>query len=444
MRILFSVSVFYFVFILHVSAQNDTIPSNEIVKKNWNIAGLPVVAYNTDLGLQYGLIISPFYYGDGSSYPNYMHKLYFEVSRYTKGSGIYRFYYNSKYLIPGVNTFLDISYLTDEAYDFYGFNGRQSVYNASWIQSGSSNYVGSYFYDTQRKMTRVKLDFQGKTRFENLGWIAAIQFRKTAINRPNFALINKDKSPSDIIPSDSTLYDTYVTWNIIPHEQAGGGSITNVKCGLLYDTRDIESNPSRGIWTEAVVTFSPSVISSHKSYGVCNITHRQYITIFPNRLIFAYRSMFQSHVFGTVPWYVLPDIETSVLTAATNEGIGGAASMRGVLRNRIVGKQTLLGNFELRYKLVSFAIKKQNVYIATNGFYDVGAIIQALDVDFSSVSAPQKQLYFTNSHKGIHSSAGFGLKIAMNQNFIVSVEYGKAFKVQDGTSGLYIRLNYLF
>jgi len=176
-------------------------------------------------------------------------------------------------------------------------------------------------------MFRVKLDFQGKTSIPHLGWIAAIQYRNTHSNRPNFDLLNKGKSADEHIPSDSTLYDKYVNWNLIPTSDATGGVITNVKCGLLYDSRDIEANPNKGIWTEAVVTVSPSFLSTHASYGICNITHRHYVSLIPQRLTFAYRAIFQSHIFGAVPWYVLPDIETSVLTAATNEGIGGAASI---------------------------------------------------------------------------------------------------------------------
>ncbi|HOS83850.1 MAG TPA: hypothetical protein PK199_02935 [Bacteroidales bacterium] len=444
MKLLYTAIICFFCNIVFLFGQSDSLPSKEIVKTNWNIGGIPVVAYNSDLGLQYGIIVNPFYYGDGSTYPNYLHKLYFEVSRYTKGSGIYRFYYNSKYIVPGVNTFFDFSYLTDEAYDFYGFNGGQSIYNETWIQRENNDYVGAYFYDTQRKMFRVKLDFQGKTSIPHLGWIAAAQYRNTRLNRPNFDLLNKGKSADELIPSDSTLYDKYVNWNLIPTSDATGGVITNVKCGLLYDSRDIEANPTKGIWTEAVVTVSPSFLSTHASYGICNITHWHYVSLIPQRLTFAYRAIFQSHLFGAVPWYVLPDIETSVLTAATNEGIGGAASMRGVLRNRIVGKQTLFGNLELRYKIVSFRVKKQNMYIATNGFYDIGTILQPLEFTTSLISEAERNLYFTDSYTGIHSSAGIGLKIAMNQNFIISVEYGKAMQKQNGNTGLYIRLNYLF
>jgi hypothetical protein len=44
----------------------------------------------------------------------------------------------------------------------------------------------------------------------------------------------------------------------------------------------------------------------------------------------------------------------------------------------------------------------------------------------------------------MHISAGGGLRIAMNENFIIAVDLGKAFKEQDGGMGFYMGLNYLF
>jgi hypothetical protein len=52
--------------------------------------------------------------------------------------------------------------------------------------------------------------------------------------------------------------------------------------------------------------------------------------------------------------------------------------------------------------------------------------------------------FFRNNSEQIHISAGAGLRVVMNENFIIAVDFGKAFKEQDGNTGLYIGLNYLF
>jgi hypothetical protein len=41
-------------------------------------------------------------------------------------------------------------------------------------------------------------------------------------------------------------------------------------------------------------------------------------------------------------------------------------------------------------------------------------------------------------------SAGLGIKLVMNRNFVVSVEWGKPFDSQDGPNGMNVGLNYIF
>ena len=55
------------------------------VKTGWTLGGVPVVAYNRDVGFKYGALVNFYNFGDGSRYPLYDHSLYFEYSRTTKG-----------------------------------------------------------------------------------------------------------------------------------------------------------------------------------------------------------------------------------------------------------------------------------------------------------------------------------------------------------------------
>jgi hypothetical protein len=81
------VFLMFIVFAVTISAQD-----NVVTKSGWNFGALPTITFDTDLGFQYGALVDLYNYGDGSRFPNYNHKLYFEVSRFTKGSAINRFY----------------------------------------------------------------------------------------------------------------------------------------------------------------------------------------------------------------------------------------------------------------------------------------------------------------------------------------------------------------
>ena len=113
--------------------QPDTVAApTKKIKTGWNFGALPSVAYDADLGFQGGALANVYYYGDGSQYPEYIHSFYVEAAYTTKHYGIFRFFYDSKYLIPNHRLTVDMCYLPDAMCDFYGFNGYQSVYNNAW------------------------------------------------------------------------------------------------------------------------------------------------------------------------------------------------------------------------------------------------------------------------------------------------------------------------
>ena len=423
--------------------------SEEIIKTGWNVGVLPAIAFNSDLGFEYGAILNMFNYGDGTNYPNYEHSLYFEVSRFTKGSGIYRFYYDSEYLIPDIRLTADVSYLVDEAYRFFGYNGYDAVYNVDWEDDEADDYKTRMYYRYQRNLFRAKADFQGKLGPKNLKWIGGFGARNFDISSVDIGKLNKDKDDEDLLPTVTEqpgIYEKYLGWGLIPDAHKNGGYISTIKAGLVYDSRPVLANPSSGIWTEAVVIYSPAFLGSDEEFTRFSITHRQYLGLIPNRLTFAYRLGYQTRLSGKVPFYYQPLIATSVMTGATNEGLGGMRSMRGILLNRIIGDGIAFGNFELRSKVLFFKVKKQNFYIGVNGFVDAGQVTQKIEYDeeMALIEEAEKEGIFDTDAEKIHFSAGLGLKIAMNQNFILSIDFGKAFDEQDGTSGLYIGLNYLF
>ena len=114
---------------LFAQEEDDDDKKEEKVKTGFSMGGVPVVAYDADTGFKYGGLVNFYHYGDGSNYPNYDHSLYLEWSRTTKGSGINQLTYDALTLIPKTRVTLDVAYLTEQALNFYGFNGYQADYN---------------------------------------------------------------------------------------------------------------------------------------------------------------------------------------------------------------------------------------------------------------------------------------------------------------------------
>jgi hypothetical protein len=356
-----------------------------------------------------------------------------ELSTYTKGTSIARFRYDSEQLIPTVRTTVDISYVTDQMSDFYGFNGYQSVYDPAQVTNSNN-----LFYKYEKDMFRAKADFQGTFGDSKIGWEAGYTFY-------HFKLDTVNNTRLGITKTGETLFEKYKDWGLINPAEAAGGSINYFKIGLKYDSRDQLACPMKGIFTEVVIQTAPKFVNGTFPHTKLAIIHRQYFTLLKD-LSFAYRLDYQMSLGDNhVPFYAQPLLITSYLIAATNQGLGGKSSMRGILRNRVIGDNVGFGNFEFRYKFLRFKMFSQNFYIGTNVFFDTGIILKPIDINFANVSASDKSTYFNDYSSGkFHSSAGTGLKIGWNENFVISADFGKAFDKQDGNTGFYFGLNYLF
>ncbi|MDY0279306.1 MAG: hypothetical protein RBR35_01940 [Salinivirgaceae bacterium] len=432
---------------IYANSMNDTTET----KTGWTLGALPTITFDTDLGFQYGGLTNFYFYGNGSTYPEYLHSLYFEVSRFTKGSGINRFFYDSKHLIPNYRITTDISYLTEQALSFFGFNGSEAIYNPNWIDEDSELYRSRLFYAHDRKIFRFTTDLQ-RNFGKNFRWIAGIALYNYSIGSLDLDRLNKGNK--SVLPDTASLFDLYVDWGVIPESEKDGGFHGYLKGGVVYDTRDNEPNPFKGIFTELVLSFSPKIDQNPgETHLKAALIHRQYFTLINKRLALAYRVMYQATLGDHAPFYLQPYLTTTFLRGANNEGLGGAKSIRGIMRNRIVGNDVLLTNVELRAKSNTFKILKQNIYIGLNGFVDGGMVTRNIKFNKEEILnqiALQNPDYrsndfFNSKNRDVfHIGYGAGLRFALNENFIIAVDYAQALNKNDGTNGIYIALNYIF
>jgi len=137
------------------------------------------------------------------------------------------------------------------------------------------------------------------------------------------------------------------------------------------------------------------------------------------------------------------------------EGYGSTGTIRGLRDNRILTEGMAWANLELRVKLVKFTLFNQYFYIALNPFFDAGVITKAYrtaelnaasKADWISKTGFQfSNIYNAGRVGDVVYSAGAGLKIAWNQNFIISAEFAKCFyKPLDAGLWIGIGVNYCF
>lgn len=412
---------------LSVMAQKE-----EIIKTGWNFGPLPVVGFDSDLGFQYGLCCDIFNYGNGTNYPQYDYKINVEASTYTKGSSILRTYGDFKTLIPDGKLFFDITYFNAPKFGFYGYNGYATKFDPDLIfPAGLPEDTKTGYNFMSRNQFRALASIR-KTITGNLSWAAGLAFYHIKTGRLNLKEYE----------GQMTLYDAYIAQGLIRDDEKNGGNVTQLRAGLVYDSRNHDSDPTRGENIELSLVYAPDLIDAggYSNLGV-HLSLCQYLPIFSDRLTFAYRALVQAKLWGEIPYYFTNNINSMFFRKMYTEGLGGNASVRGLNRNGVLGDGFLMLNTELRWRIYDFKFINQNWQIATNPFFDLGKIIQPYRLDEQKAAIGMYQ----GDESKPHFTAGLGIKLIMNHNMVISFEGGKPFNSNDGT-GLWtnIGFNYLF
>ena len=450
--------------------------NGQIVKTGYSFGPLPAVSYDADKGFQYGGLLQLYNYGDGSSYPMYKSKWYFEISAYTKGSKVLNVMYDKVEIAPGIRFCANLKYMSDSAFDFCGFNGYGSNFDRTGefyfpfgavahpeiLLNGFSEDNLPYFnpfYKVKRNMLMTRADFIGEIA-PGLHWMLGYHLTNFDMGTVDFASLNKGKKDAAKYVYDRTLLDYYTSWGIIPESEKNGGLYSCIRAGIEYDTRDKEGAPTRGIWADAHVNLAPKWLGSSSDSYRYSLTWRQYFPIIDNdKLTFTYRLNWEGTFGNSLPWYLMPYM-TVIGVDNDVEGMGGSKTVRGITRGRILGLDTGVYNAELRWRFFQKQMFNQNIALGLNLFSDGAMAFRGMNTSYDPIDAEgvaTKKLYDIVVKEGSdrpHITVGGGFRFIMNENFIIAVDYGipvsrfysddNPLKGQDGTGGLYIGLGYLF
>jgi outer membrane protein assembly factor BamA len=178
--------------------------------------------------------------------------------------------------------------------------------------------------------------------------------------------------------------------------------------GIIYDTRDLETDPSKGIIFEVTDELSLKALGSQLDFNKTYMHFNFYRRLFPGvfkKLVFCSR-LALGYTQGDSPFY---EYRHQWSSEEHVEGLGGSTTLRGYKQARFLGRVMSFSNFELRARFAQLKMLKQHFAFSAVPFLDAGGVYD----DPGRLSQLQNLRY----------SEGLGLRIAWNVNTILRFDY---------------------
>ena len=180
---------------------------------------------------------------------------------------------------------------------------------------------------------------------------------------------------------------------------------------LQWDSRDDVVIARSGTFHEwSYETSKNSLLALHPSFE--DIDFRRYTFTdaryrrLTSRVNLAHRTVFET-LDGSVPLYAYGQIGGS----RRIKGLGGSDSLRGFDRQRFTDDVRFFTNTEFRYHISTYRVLKQYLEWHVASFFDTGRVWR--DVGRFGLS-------------GFHATAGAGLRLYWNSDFVVRVDFGSS------------------
>jgi len=349
----------------------------------FQVAAVPNGSYKDSEGYALGGNLFCYQYGDGSAVP-FKWNVILSLKKSTKGFfSAYLFYDRPQAFGPDSRFSFYMEYKRYLEDDYYGL-GNNARRRTAYLNPSNNEFRDKLYYSFQQRWPSLFIYFQTPSFLRHTRNLFSAGFYERSMTL--LAVPNK-------LAEDAPL-------------GVNGGSTHIFQYGLIYDTRDQETTPHTGAWSEIIAEYAAPLLGSDYNYLRLTLTDRRYISIFP-RLVYAHRLLFEP-IFGDVPFYDMAMINSSF---ERHFGLGGASSLRGVPRLLFVGQHKLLGNFELRFEALNISILRQDLTFFIHTFVDAGRVW--LKEDAFSLN-------------NIHSSYGAGLHIRWKKDLVGAIDVGRS------------------
>jgi hypothetical protein len=311
--------------------------------------------------------------------------------------------FNSKWRLRG-----HVSYEVDPDYLFFGITEKtlkplsyypgndsaKGIVNNASFEDYSNNQLGSIAnyntYQQEEKSIGVTMErswFEGKFR-TLIGYEYGAYVTSTPLNAN--ALVAQQAATGLITGLGSTR-------------------VTMVQLGLIYDTRDLEDDPSKGSFAEITNEFSNAVFGSGFNFNRTFFHYNHYQRLLPStfkKMVFAFR-LGMGYTSSGAPFYEYLD---QWISEGDINGLGGPQTLRGYTTSRFVAPVMALANIELRYRFCQADIGEQHLSFYAVPFFDAGGVWDAL--------------YRIGYLNNLRFSEGPGAQITWNEDTVLRFDCG--------------------
>jgi outer membrane protein assembly factor BamA len=267
-----------------------------------------------------------------------------------------------------------------------------TAYNnyAQYDKSLSDNY---HNYNRWEEKNNIVMNISGERSFFNSKMRAIIGFRYANLGITTFQ-------------GASFLQNDFIAGKAVG---VGRNLVNMAQVGLVYDTRDLESDPNKGIFAEITNEVSNTVMGSQFNFNKTFLQIKLYQRLFPSvfkKLILAVRGGIGSTI-GNAPFY-------EYMEEWSSEGgvygvNGGGFSLRGYKQSRFAAPYIDFINTELRIRFAQCKLVKQHLAFSAVPFFD-----------YAGVGDNLARLGYSSNYR---YSEGMGLRIAWNVNTILRFDY---------------------
>jgi outer membrane protein assembly factor BamA len=366
------------------------------VPRGRSITGLPALNFDADEGMGYGALLQLYDYGSEGVQP-YRYTIQPTVFLTTRGRRDFSVFVDAPHLLPKEwRVGGAIASERQLATPYYG------VGNETVVDDTASAGANPYYYRYGRDVLRMNADVQRELGLSEFRLLVGVGSRRVAVTPVPYG-------------EGTTLLAQELRSRPLP-----AFTMRYVRAGVVVDTRDREIGSRHGVWADALLQW---VTMGNDRFMRGTATWRRYTALNPT-LTLAQRVVVQN-VFGD-----LPVTEMSVVQGSykDDEGLGGASTLRGIPRNRYIGRGIAFGNLEARWDAATFTLRGTPSRLVLSSFVDAGRVWRG-DVGVD-------QLF-----QDLHAGYGAGGRLAIGPSFVVAADVGHS---SQSTAAVYVGLGYLF